>query len=140
MIWHTLYAAIIRTVVYGTDASRALEARADAMPCDTDEQYEAVARLRDDAYGLREFREVREVQEIELGTSNDCEGLFVRDIDGKVRQHIGLMQFRANDHRSLLRQLNTAGGGRPLSCGSRNEVARWFGTEAGARRFLSVID
>ena len=138
MIWYTLYAVTTRTVTCDTKDSRSLESRAAAMPCNTEEQCEAAGRLRDDAYCLREFRDIREVQEIEIGTSDGCEGLFVCDADGEVRQQIGLMQFRANEQRSLLRQLN-AGGDRPWSFGTRNEVVRWFGTKAGAKRFLSTL-
>lgn len=141
MIWYSLYAVTTRTVTRDTESSRALEAQANAASCaaTTEAQYDVASRLNDDAYAAREFVDIREIQPIELGTSSDHEGLFVRDDDGEVRQETGLMQFRANDQRALIRQLNAAGGDRPWSCGTRNEVVRWFGTEAGAKRLLATL-
>ena len=141
MRWYNLYAVTTRIVTRDTDASRALAAQAAAasLAATTEEQYEVAGCLNDDAYAAREFRDVREIQAIEVGISDDHEGLFVCHQDGEVRQKTGLMQFRANGQCSLLRQLNAAGGDRPWSCGTRNEVIRWFGTQAGANRFLASL-
>lgn len=141
MIWYNLYAVTTRTVTRDTESSRALEAQANAASrtATTEAQYDAASRLNDDAYAAREFVDIREIQLIELGTSDDHEGLFVRDADGDVRQQTGLMQFRAEDRHSLIRRLNAAGGDRPWSCGTRNEVVRWFGTEPGAKRFFATL-
>lgn len=141
MIWNTLYAVTTRTITRDTNASRDIAAQASAafQSAATEEQYDAAGRLSDDAYAAREFIDVREIQPIEVGTSDDHEGLFVRYSDGEAKQQTGLMQFHANDKRSLIRQLNAARGDRPWSIGTRNEVIRWFGTEAGAKKFLSDI-
>lgn len=135
MIWYTLYAVTARIVSFSTEASRALEIQAAAakQSATTETEYNKACDLWDKALEAREFQEIRAVQVIELGTSNEHEGLFVRHTDGEVSQQIGLMQFRANNQSALLRKLNA---GRPLSVGTTNEVVRWFGTEAGAYFFL----
>ena len=136
MIWNTFYAVTSKTVTRETEEFKRLCDQARNMPVVTDEQYRAYCKIKDAADLALEYKVVLEVREIELGTSDGHEGLFMRSNSGDVKQLTGLSQFYAKSSAQMLRKLN--GRNDPMSIGGNagGSVVRWFGTKSGAEKFL----